>query len=95
MGSQATATMIESILNEMLVPFRCECQLLKDASLVVCLHEPERPERCLTVAGISDSDCRSEARVRQLAEAIRDDLVALFDRHESFPSQSPEQSSHA
>lgn len=95
MGSQATATMIESILNEMLVPFRCECQLLKDASLVVCLHEPERPERCLTVAGISDSDCRSEARVRQLAEAIRDDLVALFDRHESFPSQSSEQSSHA
>ncbi len=95
MGSQATATMIESILNEMLVPFRCECQLLKDASLVVCLHEPERPERCLTVAGISDSDCRSEARVRQLAEAIRDDLVALFDRHESFPSQSSGQTSHA
>ncbi len=95
MGSQATATMIEGILNEMLVPFRCECQLLKDASLVVCLHEPERPERCLTVAGISDSDCRSEARVRQLAEAIRDDLVALFDRHESFPCPSPEQSSHA
>jgi len=95
MGSQATATMIEGILNEMLVPFRCECQLLKDASLVVCLHEPERPERCLTVAGISDSDCRSEARVRQLAEAIRDDLVALFDRHESFPCPSSEQSSHA
>src|SRR5690606_40014039 len=64
MGSQATATMIESILNEMLVPFRCECQLLKDASLVVCLHEPERPERCLTVAGISDSDCRDRKSTR-------------------------------
>lgn len=94
MGSQATATMIEGILNEMLVPFRCECQLLKDASLVVCVHEPERPERCLTVAGISDSDFRSETRARQLAEAIRDDLVALFDRHESFPSQSPGHTSH-
>lgn len=95
MGSQATATMIEGILNEMLVPFRCECQLLKDASLVVCVHEPERPERCLTVAGISDSDCRSEAHVRQLAEAIRDDLTTLFDRHDSFPGQSSGQTSHA
>ena len=95
MGSQATATMIEGILNEMLVPFRCECQVLKDASLVVCVHEPERPERCLTIAGISDSDCCSEDRARQLAEAIRDDLVALVDRHESFPSQSLQQSSHA
>ncbi|PTU73785.1 DUF1652 domain-containing protein [Pseudomonas mangrovi] len=95
MGSQATATMIEGILNEMLVPFRCECQLLKDASLVVCVHEPERPERCFTVAGISDSDCRSEAHVRQLAEAIRDDLVALVDRHENFPSPLSERSNHA
>lgn len=95
MGSQATATMIEGILNEMLVPFRCECQLLKDSSLVVCVHEPERPERCLTVAGISDADCRDEARVRELAESIRDDLAALFDRHQSFPDQPGGQDRHA
>ena len=92
MGSQATATMIEGILNEILVPFRCECQLLKDSSLVICVHEPERPERCLTVAGISDADCRNEARVRELAESIRDDLSALFDRHQRFPERSSQQS---
>lgn len=81
MGSHNSATMIEDILNEVLEPFRCECQLLRDASLVVCVHEPERPERCLTVAGISDSDCRSEAGVRLLAESIRDDLSILIERH--------------
>jgi|GEM_PF-61972 len=84
MGNPNVQSRVQGILNEELNPYRCECEVLRDASVVVCVHEPESPERCLTVAGISDSDCRNEATVRQLARSIRDDLLALFERHGLF-----------
>lgn len=79
MGSQIPLGSIEAIFNEILQPYRCQCRLLKDASLVISVQDGDLQDTYLTVAGVRAEECRDERHIRLLARSILEELSAICE----------------
>lgn len=77
MGTQIPLGSIETFFNEFLHPYRCQCRLLKDASLVIRVMDADSPDACLTVAGVTAEQCRDADHIRSLAVSILEELSAI------------------
>src|SRR5690606_19086099 len=77
MGSQIPISSIEGFFNVFLYPYRCQCRLLKDASLIISVQDGDLQDDYLTVAGVPLEHCRDEPHVRSLARSILEELDAI------------------
>src|SRR5690606_1476822 len=77
MGSQIPISSIEGFFNAFLYPYRCQCRLLKDASLIISVQDGDLQDNYLTVAGVPLEQCRDEQHVRNVARSILEELSAI------------------
>jgi hypothetical protein len=81
MGSQLPLSVVEGIINNVLDPYSCQCQLMGDGSLAVNVQDTRSGKTSLTVVGIPPAQYRDEPHIRDLALSIRGDLSAIVHLH--------------
>lgn len=90
MGNHIPLNHIEDFFNRFLHPYRCQCRLLKDASLIINVQDGDLQDNYLTVAGVPLEQCRDEQQLRRLACSILEELSALREPLPSLTAPLPQ-----
>ena len=88
MGSHIPLGSIEALFNAFVHPYRCQCRLLKDATLVISVQDGDLQDTYLTVAGVTAEQCCDERHIRSLACSILEELSAVREASPSTLDQA-------